>query len=124
MTAFVWVAIGGAAGACSRYAVGLALGRSAAAWATLSVNVIGCLLMGFIWHYIAARYPQWWAASGAPLLVTGFCGAFTTMSAFAFESRQLAIMVGNWQAVAYVLLTVALSICALVSGASIARALL
>lgn len=124
MTSLLWVAVGGAAGACSRYAVAMALGRSASAWATFSVNVLGCLLLGFAWHYIAVRYPQWWAAGGAPLLATGFCGAFTTMSAFAFESRQIAIDIGNWQALAYVVATVVFSIAALLAGASFARSLL
>lgn len=116
--------MGGATGACSRFAVGIAVGRSASAWATLSVNVVGCLLLGFAWHYGATRYPQWWATSGAALVATGFCGAFTTMSAFAFESRQLAVAVGSVQAAIYVFATVFLSLLALLVGMAVARTLL
>lgn len=74
------VACGGALGAVARYACGLAVSSSGFPWATYAVNVLGCLLIGFI----AAGFPR----LGEParlFLVVGLLGGFTTFSAFSFE---------------------------------------
>lgn len=56
-------------------------------WATFTINVTGCLAVGF---FIAAlvdrhRMPQWIRTG----LVVGFCGGFTTFSTFAQETLDL-----------------------------------
>ena len=48
------------------------------AWGTLTVNVAGSLLLGFL---VGLPVEPWLAA----LLGTGFCGALTTYSTFSFE---------------------------------------
>lgn len=85
------VALGGACGAVARY-LGVAwvsahLGR-AFPWGTLSVNVLGCFLLGFLFVWLVEflkTAPHWQA-----VCMTGFVGAFTTFSTFALESLQLA----------------------------------
>ncbi len=54
---------------------------------TLTVNLLGCLLLGFI--YFAAEQQVWptWLRLG---LGTGMIGAFTTFSTFSLELAQLA----------------------------------
>lgn len=54
---------------------------------TLVVNFTGCLLIGILLGLLekgAIVKPEW-----RLLLVTGFCGGFTTFSAFAAENIQL-----------------------------------
>ena len=55
---------------------------------TLLVNVIGSFLVGYVLTWMADPAHDRWRIFAA----TGFCGAFTTFSAFAYES------VGYWHA--------------------------
>jgi CrcB protein len=52
-------------------------------WGTLSVNVIGCLVLGGL---TGAALPS----PALSLLGTGFCGALTTYSTFGYETVRLA----------------------------------
>jgi len=49
---------------------------------TLVVNVVGSLVVGFVLTWTADHAHDHWRLFAA----TGFCGAFTTFSAFAYES--------------------------------------
>ncbi|MDZ7746471.1 MAG: CrcB family protein [Halobacteriales archaeon] len=77
----LFVAVGGALGASCRYLVGQRIEHALAD--TLVVNVVGSLLLGFV---LAAPL----GTSAVALAGTGFCGAFTTFSSFAFETVRLA----------------------------------
>lgn len=56
-------------------------------WATMLVNMTGCLLIGIILGLFNKLGSQ--SSSWCLLLTTGFCGGFTTFSAFANESVQM-----------------------------------
>ncbi|MBI3866529.1 MAG: fluoride efflux transporter CrcB [Planctomycetia bacterium] len=84
------LAAAGAAGTLARYWVAGAVQRlcgEAFPWGTLVVNVSGCLLFGIVWTLAENRLvisPQ-----TRFVVLTGFMGAFTTFSTFAFETTQM-----------------------------------
>jgi CrcB protein len=51
-------------------------------YGTLLVNVLGSLVVGYVLTWSADHEHDYWRLFAA----TGFCGAFTTFSAFAYES--------------------------------------
>ncbi len=75
------VAVGGAVGAVLRYAVGEWLPNDFP-WGTLTVNLIGSLLLGVIVGLSISE-------EMALLLGTGLMGAFTTMSAYSIDVIKL-----------------------------------
>jgi fluoride exporter len=93
------VALGAAVGAPLRYLTDRALkSRLGAAfpWGTLTVNVAGSLLLGYL---VTVRLGGGWTAA----LGTGFCGALTTYSTFSLEILDLARAGTRLRALAYVL---------------------
>lgn len=83
--------VGGFVGTCARYAVGRWCSMICIdmAWAgTLAVNLIGCLLIGILWGLVDRSRIVSPAVSA--LLITGFCGGFTTFSTFANDIWQMA----------------------------------
>lgn len=83
------IAMGGALGAVLRAYVAQRLtpGSGQFPWATFSVNVGGCLLMGFLYVLITNRHVL--PVSWQPFLLTGLLGALTTYSTFALEALTL-----------------------------------
>lgn len=81
------IALGGLVGAPSRYlldtAVSSTVHRSAVPWGTMVVNVSGSFVLGVLAGVTVAD-GRVYAALG-----TGFCGAFTTFSTFAWETFAL-----------------------------------
>ncbi|MEI4505753.1 fluoride efflux transporter CrcB [Sphingopyxis sp. CCNWLW253] len=115
------VMIGGAIGAGARHLVGQAmLARFGPAfpWGTLSINIVGSLLMGLL--------VGWLVRSGggdtARLFVgVGILGGFTTFSSFSMEYWMLFERGQNAQAAAYVLASVIGAIAACGLGLFIVR---
>ena len=82
------VGAGSFLGGIARYLVSLLMKGVSGAfpWATMTVNIAGCLLIGVLW----AVFSRSTASSQLNLLLTvGFCGGFTTFSTFANESLSL-----------------------------------
>lgn len=118
------VALGGAVGSGSRHLVNLTalrlLGPNFPA-ATLIVNVLGGFLMGLLVGYLALKYEG--GGQGLRLfLATGILGGFTTFSAFSLDAVLLWERGEVLAAALYVILSVALSIGALVLGLMVMRA--
>ena len=90
MTQMMAIAAGGAIGALLRYWTSLAVHSrlgSGFPYGTLIVNVLGSLLMGFLYIWLIERI-----AAGATLrafLLIGVLGAFTTFSTFSMETLNL-----------------------------------
>ncbi len=87
MKNILFLAAGGVAGTFARYGLSVVCARfpgRAFPVGTFLVNASGCLLMGFCAAKLGTR-------EGARLLLmTGFCGAYTTFSAFSLEIVELA----------------------------------
>lgn len=98
--------VGSVAGGLSRYYLGGFVQRvsgSSFPCGTLAVNLAGCLLVGFIASIAGDRFPL--SASARILLISGFCGAFTTFSAFMVESDFLLRSGHAWAALLNVLIS-------------------
>lgn len=83
------VAAGGATGAVLRHLVNewfRLRAFSSLPLATLSVNVIGCLLAGLLLAWLELRGPQ--SSLWRSLLMVGFLGGLTTFSALGVELLQ------------------------------------
>ncbi|MDT7545645.1 MAG: fluoride exporter [Actinomycetota bacterium] len=105
------VAAGGAVGSLGRYGLARALPHdpSELPLATLTVNVVGCLLLGvLVGGWPRARWLR-------PFVGTGVLGGFTTFSAFALESDRLATRAA-WVFVLYVALSLLLGLAAAALG--------
>ena len=84
-----WLALAGALGTLTRYAISgwtQRLAGESFPWGTLAVNMAGCFLFGFVWALAEDRL----VISGETrfLILTGFMGAFTTFSTYAFETAD------------------------------------
>jgi fluoride exporter len=119
---YLLAALGGALGALARWGVATALPHSPGGWpwATLLVNLTGCLLLGALVAALTARSPEPpWAR---PLLAVGVLGGYTTYSAFAVETVGLVEAGAPWLAAGYVLVSVLGGVLAVAAGALAVRA--
>ena len=122
----VGIGVGGVFGALSRAGISelfgtasIELGDQSAAfpWATLTVNVLGALLIGVLAIALVADRESFWR----PLLITGFLGGFTTFSALALEAVDL-IDHDRWPtAVLYLGVTVGAGLLAVQLGIRVAQ---
>lgn len=80
---YLLIAVGGFAGACSRYAINEVVPGM---YGILLINVVGCYLLGFLMYesiFVGAFSPQTRLVYGS-----GFIGAFTTFSTFSYQTFQ------------------------------------
>ena len=111
---FAAVAAGGALGAMTRYALSLVVGGGvfgiAGPLATLSVNIIGCAMMGGVAGAVAAglALPEMWRG----FVAVGFLGALTTFSSFTLDAGTLLARQGLSMSIVYLGLSVILSLIA------------
>ncbi|MDR0413665.1 MAG: fluoride efflux transporter CrcB [Dysgonamonadaceae bacterium] len=102
---FLLVGLGGGIGSMLRFGVSCLVAKAGSSfpYATLLVNLLGCFLIGLA----AGLSSKGLSAELRALLMAGFCGGFTTFSAFSSENLQL-YQAGNYTGlILYVLLSLA-----------------
>lgn len=88
------VFLGGGLGSLSRYGVSTLTARFFSGefpLATLLSNTLSCAVLGWFAWQSTSPLPAHWRL----LLITGFCGGFSTFSAFGFETINL-VKSGNY----------------------------
>jgi len=111
------VGLGGGAGSILRYLCQKWVNESYQhnfPLATFLINVSGCFLIGIF--YALAEKGNILSPQARLLLVTGFCGGFTTFSTFAFENMNLLRIGDNFYFLLYAIGSVALGIAAVYFG--------
>jgi CrcB protein len=122
MEAYLAIAIGGTLGCWARYAltnlVQAIYGRDFP-YATLSINVLGSFLMGFLFIETVERLtvPPYVRIG----VLTGFLGGFTTFSTFAMETLLFVEQGDGGKSLLYAALSLFLGLIAAFSGAFLAR---
>lgn len=86
MGQFLYVGLGGAAGAMLRYAISLLPYSRSFPLLTLLTNLTGAVVIGYLSGLAAKRDVP---AQVMLLLKTGLCGGFTTFSTFSLETFEL-----------------------------------
>ncbi len=121
MKQVLFVFIGGGVGSALRYLVGKILKTTSFGfpWGTFSVNVIGSLLIGLLMGFVLKNSSL--SENQTLLLITGFCGGFTTFSAFAYEN-QVFLKEGDFTSFfIYTLGSIALGLAAVFLGLFISK---
>ena len=116
------VAVGGGIGSAFRYLTTVFVNKyyaSAFPLATFIINILGCfligLLMGFLQRNNLSDSNLKW------LLVTGFCGGYTTFSAFGFENISLLQTNNAATSMLYICASVIIGLLAVCAGLFLVR---
>jgi CrcB protein len=118
----LYIALGGAIGSVLRYLTSVFVNKYWAnqfPLATLLTNVLGCLIIGILIgilekNNLANSNLKW-------LLITGFCGGYTTFSTFGYENCSLFQSNNSLLAFGYIALSILLGIFAVWLGLFIAK---
>jgi fluoride exporter len=116
------VGLGGCLGSIARYVTVKAVDEKLNAvfpYGTLAVNIIGSFLLGLVYALAVrkAGIPENWRL----FLGAGFCGGFTTFSAFALENFNLLQQKLIGTSVVYVSVSLIAGLLALAAGVWIGR---
>jgi len=116
------VAVGGGVGSIARYLCQKWVSENhfhPFPWGTFVVNLAGCFLIGVV--YAAAEKTTFISPQIRLLLITGFCGGFTTFSTFAFENMNLLRSNDSLYFLTYAVASVVLGIGAVFAGIAIIK---
>lgn len=119
MSTALWVAVGGAVGSLARYGLAGAINFRAHPWGTVTVNIVGSLILGILiglWGFHADD-------SHRIGLAVGLLGGFTTFSSFAIDTIYLWEQGDFTLAAGTVAATVLVGLAAAVGGIAIGRSL-
>lgn len=116
----LWVFLGGGLGSVLRFGMSFWLRNWAISfpWPTFAVNLTSCLLLGVLAGIAAkSEMPVTWRL----LLLTGFCGGFSTFSTFSFEAFELLQLGRTSSAVMYLTGSVLTGLAGILAGWYLSR---
>ncbi|HLP16454.1 MAG TPA: fluoride efflux transporter CrcB [Bacteroidota bacterium] len=119
---FLVVFLGGGIGAAARYWLSGAIARSSASgfpFGTVTVNIIGCFLIGFLMTAFEERFlvSPWLRL----FLTIGILGGFTTFSTFSFETIAMMKDAEYFYAFVNILFSVATCLIATYAGSALGK---
>lgn len=117
---FLFVGIGGAAGSMLRYLTHLLTARYFTGMfplATFIANIAGCFLIGILMSLLIENNA--FNHQLRLLLVTGFCGGYTTFSAFSYENMILLSNNNSLLAIGYIIASVLVGMLAVWLGLNV-----
>ena len=112
---------GGGLGSVSRYLIGKCYpaGLNVFPWGTLSANFLSCVVFGLVLMLGVEKINL--SYSLKLLIITGFCGGFSTYSSFTFETIDLFKHGNTGLALTNIVANFALSVAGLYLGTALAR---
>ncbi|MFT7034348.1 MAG: CrcB protein [Cyclobacteriaceae bacterium] len=116
------VGLGGFLGSSARFLVQQFFVRfipSIGVAGTFAANILGCLIIGIFIAQSGKMQREWML-----FLTSGFCGGFTTFSAFAFENTNFIINDQNGQAALYIGLSIMMGLLATYIGMLIGKSII
>lgn len=115
------VGAGSFIGGIGRYLISLAMKGVSKGfpWATLAVNLLGCLMIGLLWGFLSRNASE--GTSWGLFLTVGLCGGFTTFSTFSKEALTMLQAGQTWGFVSYITMSVLAGIALAALGYYIAR---
>ena len=115
------VGAGSFVGGAARYLVSLGMkgiGKGFP-WATLAVNLVGCLMIGLLWGLLSRNAAE--NTSWGLFLTVGLCGGFTTFSTFSKEALAMLQSGQIWGFACYIAISVLAGIALVALGYYIGR---
>jgi CrcB protein len=106
LSTWLWISLGGFAGAVTRYLLSCVLnqwGTYRFAYSTLTVNVLGCVTMGWLAGHTNFELWQWG-------LGVGFLGSLTTFSTVMLETIRMMEQHTGMKSIIYLVMTYVLCI--------------
>jgi fluoride exporter len=123
MRLLIMIACAGAVGALSRYGISTAMSKTFAStgfpFGTLTVNIIGCFIIGLVMHIglNSDIISEDWRTA----ITVGFLGALTTFSSFSYETIKLIEKTEYTMAFSNIAVNVIVGIAATFAGLFIAK---
>ena len=122
MVKLLVIGFGGFLGTILRYMIGKAIDAKWSTtfpWGTFTINVVGSFIIGFVYMLAMRKIginENWRLFLGA-----GFCGGFTTFSAFAWENVNLLDQKLIGTSLVYISASIIISLMAVVAGGWVSR---
>ena len=115
------VGAGSFIGGIARYLVSLAMKGISKGfpWATLFVNLLGCLIIGLLWGFLNRNTSE--STSWGLFLTVGLCGGFTTFSTFSKEALTMLQTGQIWGFASYIAISILAGIALVALGYYIGR---
>ena len=93
---YLWVGLGGGVGSMARFGLASLIARwmgerlgETLPFGTILVNVTGCFLIGLVAGVEDPSLGWFNRPTGKQFLIAGFCGGYTTFSAFSLQTLRL-----------------------------------